>query len=44
MKYVVSVLALVLILDMWGFVLWSGTGQVPQGEFYIGSITSHLLK
>ncbi len=32
-----------LALDFAGFVMWMMSGQVPQGEFYVGVITTKVL-
>lgn len=37
-------MASVLVLDALGFVAWSVSGQQPADNFYIGAITTNILK
>ena len=39
-----SVIALVLIVDAFGFLAWVFSGQHPLDNFYIGTITAHALQ
>lgn len=38
------VVVTVLIIDMLCFTAWTLSGQYPVDNFYIGTITTHLLK
>lgn len=37
------VVILVLVLDLFSFILWALSGQFPQGNFYFGMITRNLI-
>jgi LAS superfamily LD-carboxypeptidase LdcB len=43
-KKVGWVIAVVLMIDLAGFVVWATSGQKPVDNFFIGSVTTHLLK
>lgn len=43
MKYVVWFIAIVIGVDMLGFLAWVLSGQFPVDNFYIGSITRNVL-
>ena len=34
----------VLTIDALGFMLWVVSGQTPLDNFYIGTITAHILR
>lgn len=36
--------AMILTVDIVGFALWVVSGQIPLSDFYIGAITSNILK
>ena len=38
------VIIIVLVIDLMGFLSWALSGQIPEGNFYIGSITKHALQ
>ena len=38
-----SVIVSILLIDAFGFLLWAWSGQIPQGDFYIGAITMRLI-
>jgi|ETNvirnome_2_130_1030620.scaffolds.fasta_scaffold13804_6 hypothetical protein len=39
-----NIIKFILLFDFAGFVLWSISGQVPADNFYIGSITNHIIE
>lgn len=43
-KSIVWVIAVVLMIDISGFIGWAMSGQQPVDSFFIGTITTHLLK
>ena len=43
-KIIGSVAFVVLFADMFGFALWAMSGQYPADNFYIGTITAHILR
>lgn len=43
-KTISAVVAAILLADMFGFLLWIISGQYPADNFYIGTITVHLLR
>lgn len=40
----IVLLSFVLILDVFMFLYWFISNQYPIGDFYIGTITAHILK
>lgn len=36
-------IAIVLVVDFWGFAAWVISGQHPVDDFYVGTITAHVL-
>ena len=42
-KIIGGVVLLVLFFDVLGFSAWILSGQVPYDNFYIGSITAHVV-
>ena len=43
MKTTLSVLAVIMLVDAVGFLMWQVSGQTPIDSFYIGTITKNLL-
>lgn len=43
LKTILWCAVLVLIVDFVGFVAWAFSGQYPVDDFYIGSITMHII-
>lgn len=41
---ILSVLASVLALDLFGFIAWFASNQSPADGFYIGAITANIIK
>lgn len=39
-----TVVVAILIIDALGFVAWALSGQQPTDDFYIGTITTHVLQ
>jgi hypothetical protein len=37
------ILLAVLFIDFLGFMLWATSGQVAPDNFYVGSLTAHVL-
>jgi len=44
LKILGGVAFVVLLADMLGFALWVMSGQYPVDEFYLGTITAHVLR
>ena len=42
-NYILQTIAIILVIDVLGFLFWIASGQLPADNFYIGSITSHIL-
>lgn len=43
-KTISGVAAVILMADAFGFLLWVLSGQYPADNFYIGTITAHILR
>lgn len=43
-KIILTIVAVVLIVDFLGFTAWVASGQQPVDNFYVGSITTHALR
>jgi hypothetical protein len=39
-----GVVIAVLVIDFLGFTAWIASGQYPVDDFYIGTITAHVLR
>ncbi len=39
-----NVIGLVMIIDAIGFVAWAMSGQLPVDGFYVGAITTNIIK
>lgn len=39
-----AVVGMIILIDFFGAVAWILSGQTPDGNFYIGTITIHLLR
>jgi len=44
MKVFLTWVSVILALDFFGFIIWSLSGQFPIDGFYLGMITSHILR
>lgn len=44
LKIIGGVIIAVLVLDAFGFMAWVLSGQLPADDFYIGTITAHVLR
>jgi len=44
LKATVLVAVVYLSLDIFGFLMWVQSGQTPPGDYYIGAITTHVLR
>ena len=42
-KTIGTVIAIIIMIDMFGFMIWALSGQTPINGFYIGSITSSTI-
>lgn len=40
---ILTIIAIVLVIDFAGFVLWASSGQKPVDNVYVGTITAHAL-
>lgn len=43
-KIVFQIIVVLMIVDFIGMILWAMSGQFPVDNFYIGSITMHIIK
>ena len=43
-KFILAMIAIVLIADILGFIAWQVSGQVPADDMFIGTITSKVVK
>ena len=43
LKILCGVIALIIFADIFGAMMWSVSGQHPTDNFYIGTITIHIL-
>lgn len=43
-EIVAGVLAVVVAVDLFGFMAWIASGQTPADGFYIGRITAEVLR
>lgn len=41
---VAFIAAAIIALDVLGFMAWVASGQVPADGFYLGAITSNIIK
>jgi hypothetical protein len=39
-----TVALVIMMIDMIGFMAWVYSGQHPMDNFYVGTITAHILK
>ena len=39
----ISIITIIIMIDMIGFILWSVSGQQPADGFYIGAITKGII-
>ena len=42
-KFIIGLIAIVLIADLVGFIAWQVSGQHPSDEMFIGTITSKVV-
>lgn len=38
------IVAVIMVADFFGFLVWGMSGQFPVDNFYLGSITRHILQ
>lgn len=43
-KFIFAIIGLILLVDFMGAIAWIASGQCPTGNWYIGTITIHLLR
>lgn len=43
-KIILTIVAVVLIVDFLGFTAWVASGQKPVDNFYVGAITTNALR
>jgi hypothetical protein len=41
---IMGVVVMVLFIDVLGFTAWVASGQQPQDNFYVGAITTNVLR
>ncbi len=39
-----TIAIIIMAIDMIGFAGWALSGQHPQDDFYVGTITTHILR
>lgn len=44
MKTFFTIVAIILTIDLLGFIFWCMSGQYPEGSFYIGTLTTQFLR
>lgn len=44
MQYIINAILTVLAVDVIGFVFWVASGQFPLDNFYVGTITAHIIR
>jgi hypothetical protein len=44
MLFLVAVAVGILLLDFFGFMMWAVSGQNPVDGFYVGRLTSELIR
>jgi len=42
--FLAIVISAAMILDFAGFLLWQIMGQTPADNFYLGTITTHIIQ
>lgn len=42
-RTILQVIAIVIVIDIIGFMMWYSSGQRPADDFYIGSLTTHTI-
>lgn len=40
----VTAIIVIVAIDFIGFIAWAMSGQQPEGSFYIGSMTTHIIR
>ena len=43
-KIIGATAAIIIMLDVMGFMAWLVSGQTPTDNIYIGTITAHIIK
>lgn len=44
LEYAALTAAAIVAVDFAGFTMWVASGQFPVDDFYIGTITAHVLR
>jgi len=44
MKYIYTLVAGIMIIDFLSFIAWIVSNEIPQGQFYFGSLTANIIK
>lgn len=44
LKYVAGFVGFILLADFIGLLAWIASGQYPADDFFIGTITVHIIK
>jgi hypothetical protein len=39
-----SIVAIIIVIDVLGFMAWAMSGQAPVDGFYVGAITTNILR
>ena len=42
-RIAIWVVCTILLIDLFAFAMWKLSGQTPVDEFYVGTITKHLI-
>lgn len=43
MKTFIQFIALIILADVMGFIMWTSLGQHPRDNFYLGTLTAHTI-
>lgn len=43
-KMVFTIVIILIVIDFLGMIAWAMSGQFPTDNFYIGSISTHIIR
>lgn len=44
LKYIITIIVVYILIDIFMFMAWVSSNQKPADNFYIGSLTAHIIK
>lgn len=44
LKATTATITMFMLLDVMGFMAWILSGQIPTDNYYVGTITAHIVK